>query len=234
MATNKKKPNVGPGMPCPVLLHLDHVQAVIDAVQEATPYETISGMLWYPLYAYMIQEANPHNSFEVNSGIFAVLSPQRAVKANWDTYMKATNMNPWEVPTIMLERFKLAGILGSGSVQDYLSGEKVTSFYNNLNGFASCATIDRHAASVVLNRHITGAITPTWYRYLDSVYRSASVVLCLTTMETQAIAWTVQKRRKQSPYKDPMFRNMVLIFLRWLFVKMHQLSKKYRVKSKAA
>lgn len=89
---------------------------------------------------------------------------------------------------------------------DALSGQKVTSFYDNLLRFgdSSRVTVDSHAISAwfgVIDAQSV-SITPSYYQIVEADYRKCAKILGISPLECQAIIWVVKRRLSGSDKRD--------------------------------
>lgn len=224
----RKAPSITPGV-VPSSIQEEHIATIADGIDNATPYQWMFGTLWYPVFSWMIENVSPLPK-QTSLGLFAVLSPQRYVYHNWDAYMESLSIDPWDIRTLFLERFKVAGIIGTDEPEMFLSGDKVEAFYANLSGDYYPATIDRHAASFALGKHVTGGIGPKMYAYLQLCYQFAAFRLGILPAQGQAIAWKVQKDRKASLNNtergiEVVYKQILSLLLAYILVLIKEASK---------
>lgn len=224
MPRKQKSKSIVPTGGVPASIQELHIQNVVDAVQNATPYEWLSGYFWYPIYSAMIAEYS-HWPKRIAVALFAVLSPQRKVTINWRIFEDAHNIDPWLLGTIFNERHKVAGILGTGEVESYLSGDKVEAFFANLMGDGNRVTVDRHAISLALGQHITGGVASPIYQYTELVYQMAAARLGLAPNVVQAIAWVHHRNNKGIKDKGSQYIVPLNSVLAYVLYRMNLASK---------
>lgn len=179
------------GVKVPKFIQESHIQRVVDAVNNASPMQFLSGFFWYPIYPELIVDYAKDTGLtrQQRLALFAVLSPQRMIQINWRAYAELIDtMDPWQLPSTMIERIKCYGIMEDNNM-DCLSGIKVLAFNANLSGNLHRGTIDRHAASYIFGVKITGGISDNLYYYCESIFVIAAERLGLPVAIVQAIAW---------------------------------------------
>lgn len=87
-----------------------------------------------------------------------------------------------------------------------LSGQKVTSFYDNLLRFgdSSRVTVDSHAISawfgVIAPQSVS--VVPSYYKIIEADYRKCAEILGVSPLECQAVIWVVKRRLSGSDKRD--------------------------------
>lgn len=179
------------------------VARVLDLVQSATPEETTAGSLWYRVYGAMIvaQGARYGLTAAQSVGLFAVLSPRRNPQANYSMfvgYLASRDTKRMLARQIRQCAEIVASVGTVEAVSLSVTGLKVSTFFRNLLGDSSEATIDRHAyaACVGYADDDNKGVTPKQSALGQAVYRVAASLLDSSVSTVQAIAWIVWRNRK--------------------------------------
>lgn len=179
------------------------VARVLDLVQSATPEETTAGQLWYRVYGATItaQGARYGLTAAQSVGLFAVLSPRRTPQANYSMfvgYLASRDTKRMLARQIRQCAAIMASIGTVEAVSPHVTGLKVSTFFRNLLGDDSEATIDRHAYAAIVGKVAddNSGVTPKQSALGQAVYRVAASLLDSSVSTVQAIAWIVWRNRK--------------------------------------
>lgn len=181
---------------------------ILDALARATADDWLYGVSWYPqAHAYATHLADEFGiTVEQAAAVIAVLSPRVEWEENRDLARRALQAwadgHPIAVGlTNNCERAERN--LADPTCADVKRSHrtlKVNSFYRNIMGDESCATIDRHALRTALGDHSLPESAPSTdaaYRALSDAYVLAAADADLPTSMLQAIVWSVCRRERK-------------------------------------
>lgn len=171
------------------------VERMVTMCRNADTTVQTSALLWYRLHgAAVIREGAQYGLDASQScAIFAALSPQTRIQINWRNYRKV--LADGNAKTIRYAtgdmRKKINGFLrGSFTLEQTISGNKVTSFYHNLMGDESYVTIDTHMENCIMNkRQSCKTISDGRYADYSATVRVAASILGITPAACQALVW---------------------------------------------
>jgi hypothetical protein len=188
-------------------------------LQLATAADIHEGKEWYDrAYKYALRLIHTYPiSMGQAVGVIAALSPNNKWERNCidadrliDTFIQGGDLTACKVCTYGKMKQKAVDILSiespdSEAIENILSGQKITAFYQSIMGQTSAVCVDGHAYSVFMGQRIptsrTPSISPALY---DAIVRSYKLVsersteLCgeyLTPVQVQAVTWVTFRRR---------------------------------------
>lgn len=168
----------------------------------ATEYERNSGLLWYKEANLYLNEIADHFNLQLSIvvGICSVLSPANPWTNNIkDTYTLIRFKGKLEHSiTYSTNIAKAAKILRKKQVFPYLSGPKVTAFYDNILNYANSQiiTIDSHIIRCAVNdSNLEIHYVPlVFINTIDQSIRAIAAENNLLPLQIQAILWVTWKR----------------------------------------
>jgi hypothetical protein len=188
-------------------------------LQLATAADIHEGKEWYDrAYKYALRLIHTYPvTMGQAVGVIAALSPNNKWERNCldadrliDTFIQGGDLTSCKVCTYGKNKQKAIDILSiespdSEAIENILSGQKITAFYQSIMGQTSAVCVDGHAYSVFMGQRIptsrTPSISPALY---DAIVRSYKLVsersteLCgeyLTPVQVQAVTWVTFRRR---------------------------------------
>jgi len=182
-----------------------HVANVVACIQQPTPEGIDAGKAWYAAYAaYAARTAQAHGlTADQGIALFAILSQRSKIDRNRHNFSVAVTTKGTAGMVCVCGPMKakcLAALADSKNPGRYCTGQKISSFYANLQGKMHRVTVDRHAWSMVYGVMFTDSktISAAQYTYCERVIRAAAELLAMTPADTQAVGWVVWRRLKGS------------------------------------
>jgi hypothetical protein len=176
------------------------VQRLLAVALDGTPAERYGGANWYRLYGAEIARRGARHGLSAHQAwaIFATLSPQRSVAANYDLFIHFL-VHPRRVPILTRQRAACVALRDArgdyATMRRLVSGPKVGPFYLNFCGHEDEVTIDRHAFSAAYGDAFTGSLTERRRRIATTAYRVVAAVLGVTPAAAQGWIWVVWRRQ---------------------------------------
>jgi hypothetical protein len=179
-----------------------HIANITRVLYAAHPAEWLYGCRWYESESYQITTHATAHGLTGAQGIalFAVLSQQASIERNRAAYhgIAASHDVHHVDATFALRamREKCRSILAdTANPLQYARGLKVSSFARNLSGDLTCATIDRHAASVAGLAPISNFPEGMYARYA-AAYIAVAEREHMPVAHVQAITWVTWRNLK--------------------------------------
>jgi hypothetical protein len=159
------------------------------------PGEAVTeGKGWYPeMHSWASTLADRHDvPTETVAGLAAIYSPRR----RWDIVMAMVDLklSGVKVPVMVREAAKVARVLDGEDPVTVVSGQKVSSFYQNLLLNLSAVTIDTWAFSQVTGKHYESNFrrmlqNKGQYAMYASCFRTVADEVGLEPAEFQSVLW---------------------------------------------
>jgi hypothetical protein len=174
-------------------------QNILDVFDRATDAEVMHGMTWY-VEANAIALELGHGDVRKGAALIAVTSPMQ----KWDRNIKvARHAVEYGYPYPGMKNImgKVIRILEGENPDTVVSGEKVTSFYNNIiDPLGDHVTVDRHAIDIALGVRHTDESRPsmskTRYKAIADAYTAVAKGLEIAPLQLQAITWVTWRREQ--------------------------------------
>jgi hypothetical protein len=189
---------------------------IVSVFLMATSQEFVDGTKWYLDANLIAQEIAKHGcSLEQASGVIAALSPSNKWQRNCqdaENFIRlwAAGGDPMELKVCTYGSNKkkalsiLDGETGGESIEDILSGRKVSAFYRCILGKSDSVCVDGHAYSIWLGERIPTNKTPKigklLYESISNDYRLATELINnytdkqLAPYQVQAVTWLAWRR----------------------------------------
>lgn len=157
--------------------------------------------------------------YKLFAGLLSAISPRMQVKRNWEVTIKVygeykkgrINLKRIHQPAYQKQFMKRFGIMNSHMQNiarafrgEPLSGNKVSSFYNNLTGNLNSVTIDTWMQKFFKEEKLT----TVKYRSLSDKTTVIAEKFDMKPAEMQAIIWT--QIREEAGYKPVTFTEMMI------------------------
>jgi hypothetical protein len=182
---------------------IDKVSNILRIYHAATEEEKNSGLSWYLEAREYSKELSEKYSirFEVAAAVLAALSPlnywnrNKVDAENTIKFHRGLGGYPRSTtPKRNIE--KALKILKTGKILKYLSGDKVTRFFENIiNPNSNRVTVDRHAIAIALNDRSIKSIPARYYGDFETAYKQAAKIVGLRPNRLQAVTWVVWRTR---------------------------------------
>lgn len=195
----------------------NNVQNILDTYNASTSYEVAAGASWYTeAHEFCLRLSRLYNIPRDNVvAVCAVLSP----RVTWAACCSATIkvLESWRagtyevsgIPGLHINKEKAYRILDNDD-PNYLGGDKVKSFYQNISDPNSpdYVTVDVWARRVCEGDHSLPAASISEKAYLNykDAYCEAAGIIGLLPSELQAITWvTIRRQAKYGSRQLPLF-----------------------------
>ena len=176
---------------------MNETKNIIAVYNRASAAELEDGLTWYP-NAHDIANQLGNGDVKFGAALLAVTSPMQKWDRNVKVAFHAVEYgDPY--PGMRQTMDKVSRLLSGENPDTVVSGQKVTSFYNNIvDPYGPHVTIDRHAYDIAVGKRHTDKTRPSIgkgiYNALSKAYVEAANELGIAPLALQAITWVVWRR----------------------------------------
>lgn len=170
---------------------------ILAVYNRASESEIEDGLTWYP-NAHVIATQLGNGDTKFGAALLAVTSPMQRWERNVIVAKHAVEFgDPY--PGMSQTMNKVRRLLEGENPDTVVSGQKVTSFYNNIvDPYGPHVTIDRHAYDIAVGKRHTDETRPSIgkgvYDNLSRSYIAVAKYLGIAPLSLQAIVWVVWRR----------------------------------------
>lgn len=168
--------------------------------RNASAEEWTAGSIWYRIHGTAIVQEGSEAGLnrEQSLAIFACISPKCRISDNWKKYrfiLEDKDCSRVWYATDHMKNKVAATLSGHYDLAYVLSGDKVSSFYQNLDGAPSAVTVDTWCADVVDGGRIKRPnLKGAAYDYYAEHYRVVAEILGIDNCVAQALLWLLWRK----------------------------------------